>query len=249
MQFNEKTFKLKIILVEPSGPINVGSIARLCSNFKVDQLRIVTPRCDINSLSAKKMALRGINFINDCVIYETLSEALIDCDMVLATCGRIHNAKGAKPESFKKVKNWLTRFKNIGTLAIIFGREDRGLTNKELLMAQKIFQIETSKNYPSLNLSHSVAIVLYELSKFNNDQNNQTKQSLDLATSRQIEESFIEIEKLLLKIGFTLPHTSSAKISKFQKYILKAQTSSHELNILRGLVSQINWALQNKEKL
>ena len=60
----EKNFSnLKIILVEPNGPLNVGSVARLCSNFEVDELRIVSPKCDIFSLEAKKMALKGQNFL------------------------------------------------------------------------------------------------------------------------------------------------------------------------------------------
>ena len=54
---------LKVILVEPSGPLNVGSVARLCSNFEVDELRIVSPKCDVFSIEAKKMALKGQKFL------------------------------------------------------------------------------------------------------------------------------------------------------------------------------------------
>jgi len=80
---------LKVILVEPSGPLNVGSVARLCSNFEVDELRIVSPKCDIFSLEAKKMALKGQKFLEHCKIFDDLQKAIFDCDLVLATCGRI----------------------------------------------------------------------------------------------------------------------------------------------------------------
>ena len=73
--------------------MNVGSIARLCSNFNVDQLRIVSPKCDIYSLETKKMALKGIKFIKDSTIYESLIDSISDCDLVLATCGRIDYQK------------------------------------------------------------------------------------------------------------------------------------------------------------
>ena len=63
---------LKVILVEPKGPINVGSIARLCSNFEVDELRIVSPKCDIYYLEAKKMALKGQKFLENCKIFDDL---------------------------------------------------------------------------------------------------------------------------------------------------------------------------------
>ena len=165
MNLKKTNFNLKVILVEPSGPLNIGSIARLCSNFDVDQLRIVSPKCDIYSLETKKMALGGIKFIQECTIYETLLDSISDCDLVLATCGRIHYPKGYDQDSLENISTWIRNFKEVKNLAIIFGREDRGLTNRELLMAHKVITVNTHKNFPSLNLSHAVSIVLYELSK------------------------------------------------------------------------------------
>jgi len=71
----EKNFSnLKVILVEPNGPLNVGSVARLCSNFEVDELRIVSPKCDIFSLEAKKMALKGQKFLDNCKIFSSVRD-------------------------------------------------------------------------------------------------------------------------------------------------------------------------------
>ena len=75
---------LEVILVEPNGPLNVGSVARLCSNFEVDELRIVSPKCNILSLEAKKMALKGQEYIDKCEIFNNLEQAIFDCDLVLA---------------------------------------------------------------------------------------------------------------------------------------------------------------------
>tara|TARA_B100000900_G_scaffold369767_1_gene347848 strand:+ start:41 stop:790 length:750 start_codon:yes stop_codon:yes gene_type:complete len=241
-------FNLKIVLVEPSGPLNVGSIARLCSNFNVDQLRIVSPKCDINSLETKKMALKGIKFIEECTIHESLLDSISDCDLVLATCGRIHYKKEFEQDSLENISKWIKNFKKVKNLAILFGREDRGLTNRELLLAHKVFTINTNKNFPSLNLSHAVSIVLYELSKIAKSDNILKKKELDFATSKQIEESFLEIENLLLKTGYVLPHTLNTKISKFKRYIHRSETSKHELDTLRGIIHQINWALENRNK-
>ena len=75
----EKNFSnLKVILVEPNGPLNVGSVARLCSNFEVDELRIVSPKCDIFSLEAKKMALKGQKFLEHCKIFDDLQNNSLD---------------------------------------------------------------------------------------------------------------------------------------------------------------------------
>ena len=249
LNLKETNFNLIIILVEPIGPLNVGSIARLCSNFNVDQLRIVSPKCDIYSLETKKMALKGIKFIKESNIYESLIDSISDCDLVLATCGRIHYQKDHNQDSLENISTWIRNFKEVKNLAILFGREDRGLTNKELLMAHKVFTINTHINFPSLNLSHAVSIVLYELLKITKADNILQKKDLDFATSKQIEDSFLEIENLLLKTGYVLPHTLDAKISKFKKYIHRSETSKHELDILRGIVHQINWALDNRNKI
>jgi len=245
----EKNFSnLKVILVEPNGPLNVGSVARLCSNFEVDELRIVSPKCDIFSLEAKKMALKGQKFLDNCKIFYNLENAIFDCDLVLASCGRIDIRKDSFFESSEDVFNWTKSFKKINNLAIIFGREDSGLTNDELLLANKTFNIPTSMNNPSLNLSHAVSIALYELKKSSKRNFDQELKVLNLASSKQIYDSFLEIEELLLKVGYLLKHTSRPKIAKFKNYILRANTSIHEINVLRGIVHQIKWFLNNSKR-
>jgi len=245
----EKNFSnLKVILVEPNGPLNVGSVARLCSNFDVDELRIVSPKCDIFSLEAKKMALKGQRFLDHCKIFDNLEKAIFDCDLVLASCGRIDISKNSFFETSEDILNWTLSFKKIKNLAIIFGREDRGLTNSELLLANKTFNIPTSQNNPSLNLSHAVSIVLYELNKPHKRNFNKELEVFNLASSKQIHDSFVEIEEMLLRVGYLLKHTSKAKVSKFKNYILRANTSMHEINVLRGIIHQINWFLNNSKK-
>jgi len=239
---------IKIILVEPNGPLNVGSVARLCSNFEVDELRIVSPKCDIFSLDAKKMALKGQKFIDNCKIFYNLENAIFDCDLVLASSGRIDVSKDLFFESSEDVFNWTKSFKKINNLAIIFGRENSGLTNDELLLANKTFNIPTSMDNPSLNLSHAVSIALYELNKSSKRNFDQELKVFNLASSKQIHDSFLEIEELLLKVGYLLKLTSKAKISKFKNFILRANTSMHEVNVLRGIVHQINWFLNNSKR-
>ncbi len=245
----EKNFSnLKVILVEPNGPLNVGSIARLCSNFEVDELRIVSPKCDIFSLEAKKMALKGQTFLDNCKIFDNLEKAIFDCDLVLASSGRIDVSKDSFFESSEDIFNWTISFKKINNLAIIFGREDRGLTNNELILANKTFNIPTSQNNPSLNLSHAVSIVLYELNKSFKKNIDKELEVFNLASSKQIHDSFVEIEEMLLGVGYLLKHTSRAKIRKFKNFILRANTTTHEINVLRGIVHQINWFLDNSKK-
>jgi len=194
------------------------------------------------------MALKGQKFLDNCKFFYNLENAIFDCDLVLASCGRIDISKDSFFESSEDIFNWIISFKKINNLAIIFGRENSGLTNDELLLANKTFNIPTSKNNPSLNLSHAVSIALYELKKsFKKNLNNELK-VFNLASSKEIHDTFLEIEEMLLRVGYLLKHTSKAKISKFKNFILRANTSMHEINVLRGIVHQINWFLNNSKK-
>ena len=239
---------LIVVLVEPKGPLNIGSIARLCSNFEVNELRIVSPKCDIFSLDAKKMALKGQSYIDNCKIFNNIEKAILDCDLVLGSCGRNDVSNDKDFESPEELSKWILSFRNIRSLAILFGREDRGLTNNELLLAHKIFNIPTSQNNPSLNLSHAVSIILYELNKASNNKLKKKLKNFNLASSKEINESFLQIEEMLIRTGFLQKHTSLAKLTKFKKYILRAKTTSHEINIIRGTIRQINWYLNYQKK-
>ena len=242
---NKNFTNLKVVLIEPSGPINVGSIARLCANFEVNELRIVSPQCDIFSIESKKMALKGKKYLDNCKIFSSLEQAISDCDLVIASSGRIDLGKDSSFESPENIAKWILSFDQVDNIAILFGREDRGLSNSELLFAQKTFNIKTSEKYPSLNLSHAVSVILYELNKGKIIKSKKDSKVLNLASSKQIYDSFLEIEDILIRIGYLSKDNSYAKISKFKKYIMKTKTSRHELNILRGIVHQINWFLNN----
>ena len=242
---NKNFTNLKVVLIEPSGPINVGSIARLCANFEVNELRIVSPQCDIFSIESKKMALKGKKYLDNCKIFSSLEQSISDCDLVIASIGRIDLGKDLSFESPENIAKWILSFDHVDNIAILFGREDRGLSNSELLFAQKTFTIKTSEKYPSLNLSHAVSVILYELNKGKIIKSKKDSKVLNLASSKQIYDSFLEIEDILIRIGYLSKDNSYAKISKFKKYIMKTKTSRHELNILRGIVHQINWFLNN----
>ena len=139
------------------------------------------------------MALKGQKYIDNCKIFNSIKQAIFDCDLVLATCGRIDLSNDIECESPEDISKWISSFVEINNLGILFGREDRGLSNSELLFAHKIIKIKTSQNYPSLNLSHAVSIILYELNKSSTNNINKDLQVFNLASSKQIYESFIAV--------------------------------------------------------
>ena len=242
----DKTKTLKIILVEPAGTINVGSVARLCENFKVNELRLVSPKCDYLAKEAKNMAVKGIKILEEAKVYNDLNSALSDCSRIIATCGRKEH--GEIPiNSNKDALNWALESERDETIALVFGREDRGLSNEELLKANKIISLNTNQNYPSLNLSHAVAIVLHQFNQINEIDLLQTNRRNNYpANLIKLEDCINDAGSLLLDIGFLMKHTYKAKITKIKQLLLRAEIKDNEVALIRGIISQTRWAIKNK---
>ena len=170
-----------VVLVEPAGPLNIGSVARLCANFNVDELRLVAPRCDHLSEPSLKMAVHGRTMLHTAKLYPNLLAAIGDCRRSVASCGRIDHGTipvHAPADALKGLLAMKTPAQpKPGPIAVVFGREDRGLSNDELRLCQRVLTLHSGSDYPSLNLSHSVGIVLHDLARLGTNLN--TPQTTD----------------------------------------------------------------------
>ena len=112
-------------------------------------------------------------------------------------------------------------------------------------MAHKVLTIKTSPNYRSLNLSHAVAIVLYELNKVGSESIQIDNKNVPIpASAREIEDFLKDAERLLKNVGFLLEHTSKARMSKVRILLQRAKIRGEEVSLIRGMVRQIRWALE-----
>tara|TARA_Y100001978_G_scaffold120350_1_gene107282 strand:+ start:98 stop:835 length:738 start_codon:yes stop_codon:yes gene_type:complete len=238
--------RLIVILVEPAGPINVGSVARLCENFKVHELRLVSPRCDYLAQESINMAVKGVKILENSRVYSDLNSALSDCTRIVATCGRKEH--GEIPlDSNKDALNWARRSERKETIALVFGREDRGLSNEELLKANKVISLNTSKDYPSLNLSHAVAIVLHQFNQFNDIGLLKSHSEIsNPANLIKLEDCISDAGSLLLDIGFLMKHTYKAKMAKIKQFLIRSEIRDDEVALIRGIISQTRWKIKNK---
>lgn len=158
--------QIRIVLVEPAGPLNVGAIARVMKNFGLRQLVLVNPQCDPLSAEARLLAVHAADLLETAHQVATLSEALTGCQRAVATTGRDRTTLPICLEPPQDCLPWLRSPLADNTLpaaALIFGREDSGLTNAELNLAQRFVQIPTSEAYASMNLAQAVAVCCYEL--------------------------------------------------------------------------------------
>jgi tRNA/rRNA methyltransferase len=237
---------IRIVLVEPSGALNVGSIARVMKNMGLSQLWLVNPRfdlqCDRYAKAAQDMAVHAQDILNGAQIVDDLPQALIGCHRAIATTGRTE-MMGSTPETGLR---WLLGLDassevNSQTGAIVFGREDRGLTNAELAYCQKVVQIPVSPDYPSINLAQAVAICCYQL-QILLPQAIAPNSPSDLAAIEHLEAYYQDLESVLLKIGYLFPHTAFPRMQKFRQLFNKADLTKTEIDMLRGIIRQINWA-------
>lgn len=157
---------VRIVLVEPAGGLNLGSVARIMKNLGLRQLVLVNPKCDPLGSEARQMAVHAVDVLEAARRVMTLPEALIGCQRAIATTGLDHTSLPVQLEHPRSALPWLLEADSMGkpvASALIFGREDHGLTKTELNHAQRFVRIPTSLEYGSLNLAQAVAICCYEL--------------------------------------------------------------------------------------
>jgi tRNA/rRNA methyltransferase len=160
---NPRLAAIRIVLVEPAGPLNVGSVARVMANMGLSQLVLVNPQCDPDGEEAQRMAVHAGDLLRAATTVATLPEALAGCRRAIATTARTRTL-GPPLESPEAVLPWLVTPTGSPT-ALIFGPEDRGLSNQELNYAQRWLGIPSDPAYASLNLAQAVAVCTYELAR------------------------------------------------------------------------------------
>ena len=238
-----------VVLVEPAGPINVGSVARLCANFEVRELRLVSPVCDPLDPEACRMAVHGLELLRRARRCTSLLEAVADCRRVVASCGRLDH--GSIPlHAPEDALGWLLSSRDDPNddqpIAVVFGREDRGLTNDELRLCQRVLTLHSAVSYPSLNLSHAVAVVLHDLSRLQTLPEQDSAPEPDPAPPRQLDHCLEDASDLLMDVGFLLPHTAAARMNKVRDLLQRASIQAGEVALIRGMVRQIRWALTTR---
>ncbi len=249
---------IRIVLVEPAGELNVGSIARIMKNMGLTKLVLVNPQCDRHSEDARRMAVHAVDILENATIVDSLPLALTGCQRAIATTVRSRSVP-IKLEPAPKALPWLLT-PNVQS-ALLFGAEERGLSNDELKYAQRFIAIQSNPDYPSLNLAQAVAICSYELYQTWLKLSHSPEEAAFADQSQAIAEStsshapidvlegyYQHFESVLLEIGYLQPHTAPVKMEKFRRLYNKANLQSEEVAMLRGILRQVRWAIKNQSE-
>jgi len=225
--------KISVILLSPKYEGNVGATIRLLANFGLKNLIIVDPRVDLKSNEIKSLSVEAEKFVK-IDVFDNLKDAIKDFSIIFATTsGR--GRKKLKIEGIKNIEKYLKGIPEGSKIGLLFGPEDRGLSTEELLFANKIFRIPTNNSFPTLNLSHSIAIALYQLNLYKISE----KKFEAKPSKKEMEGFFNHLKKVLLEIGFLHKNNPDRIMIDLKSIFSRALLDKRELKILRGILSQI----------
>lgn len=223
---------LYIILIEPEHPGNIGAVARAMNNFGFTNLVMINPKVEIDA-EARCRAKHAQKVLDNAII--TDFSFLDKMDVLVATTARLGSEYNIPRIPLPASEMASKIDPNLDT-AIIFGREGSGLTNEEIQKCDLVSTIPTYVDYPTLNLSHAVSIVLYEL--FLATEKPKTRFS---PASREYKDNIMtKLDSLLSKLDFKTEDKRMTQVKAWKKILGKAQITKREAFVIFGLFKRID---------
>ena len=230
-----------IVLVSPLYAANIGSVCRAMANCGLSRLSLVAPQCVDGWAEASRLACHAQGILESAQRFETLDAALAETSTVVGTTARggLYRAHVGQPrETMPKLLEQAGRG---ATIALVFGREDTGLLNDEILRCNHLLQIPTHPSYPSLNLSQAVLLCCHELFLAAEIYEPPVEKS-GFATAGQRERCLAMWREMLLATGFMEPEKADHMMQAFQRIFSRGAETCDDINILMGVARQTLWA-------
>lgn len=227
------------VLVAPKSSGNVGAAARALKNMGFAEMRLVAPR-EYDPESAARRAVHAAEIVQHARIFENLGGALADRTLTIGTTARAGAYRG-EARSPRAAAPEIVAAAAHNRVAIVFGPEDFGLSNREIALCQRLLTIPTAPAYPSLNLSHAVAIVAYELMDALTSATPKAALDEEYASAAATEAMHRRMRQALVAIGF-LPEDNPEHIMHTMRAMLgRGGLRPREVEILNGVARQVAW--------
>ena len=232
--------KFGFILVKPQLGENIGACARSMKNFGFKKLNIVSPKFIFPNYKAKTTSVGAFDIINGAKIFQNTSDALDEFDIVISLSARRRDIN-KKHITIKDFLDILKK-KNNSKFGLMFGPEASGLSNKDLSLSNFILTIPTSTKFKSINLSHSVTIICYEIFKFLNSIKFTKKgKNLKISSKSRLSSLVKYLILLLEKNDFFLPkEKKQSMILSINNLIYRLEPNDKELRILASIISSLS---------
>ena len=234
---------IKIVLIETSHSGNIGSAARAMKTMGLSRLCLVSPKQEINE-QAIALAAGAEDVVRQATIVTSFDEAVADCHWVIGTSARLRHLQNTLIEP-RACAEKMMQYGEEAQIAVVFGRERVGLTNDELLKCHYHLTIPANPDYSSLNLAMAVQLVSYEIRMaWLNKQITPTPMITEnpFATAQELEYFYQHTERLYQQLGFI---QNQGVMQKLRRLYQRAAIEKNELNILRGMLSAVEKAINN----
>lgn len=232
--------RIRIVLIGTSHPGNIGATARAMHNMALSDLALVAPRCEPITADSVSRASGADHLVHGARVVDTLEEAVADCTLVVGASARSRTL----PWPMLSPRELGDRLPQEladpdARVALVFGREDSGLTNAELQRCHAHVHIPTNPDFSSLNLAAAVQVLAYECRQawLAGEPAAAVEPDQALATHAELEHYFAHLERTLVAIGFHDPATPRQLMARLRRFTLRARPERMELNILRGILS------------
>ena len=232
--------KFGFVLIRPQLGENIGACARSMKNFGFKKLILVTPKFSFPNHKTKVTSVGAYDIIENTKLFKTTEEAVSEFDTVISFSARKRdiNKKHITMHDFNKILSQ----RNKSNIGLMFGPESSGLSNKDLSLSNFILQIPTVKNFKSLNLSHSVTLICYEIFKnLNLEKLNKKAKNLKISSKSKISSVVKYLIDLLERKKFFLPHEKKhSMILNINNLIYRLEPNDKELRILSSIISSLS---------
>jgi len=232
--------KFGFILVKPQLGENIGACARSMKNFGFTNLNIVSPKINFPNHKAKATSVGAFDIINKAKVYNKTNEAISNFNIIVSLSARRRdiNKKHISLNDFVKL---LKKSKN-SNFGLMFGPEASGLSNEDLSFSNYVLQIPTSPKFKSLNLSHSLTIVCYEIFKVFNEKLFEKKTTnIKISSKSKINSLIKHLLRLLDEKEFFLPKEKKhSMLLNINNLIYRLEPNDKELRILASIISALS---------
>lgn len=238
---------IRIVLVEPLYGGNVGSVCRAMMNMGLADLAIVGAPDRFDMVEARTMAYRATELFEARTHFDTLAEAVADCGLVGGTTARV----GLYRDHSRTPRGWAPALLEAAArspVALVFGREDKGLNNEELALCTQIIQIPSSSTYLSLNLAQAVMVCCYELYVTAGLFEPSEEKSPE-APSALRERMFALWRETLLKTGFMEEEKADHMMLGLRRILSRGSLTDADVRILMGIAKQSQWCADQYQRL
>ena len=235
---------IRIVLVNTSHSGNIGSAARAMKTMGLSNLYLVDPACEIDS-HASALAAGATDVLGKTVVVDTLADAIADCGLTIGTSARSRTLSWPMVEP-RECGEKLVAEAEQGPVALVFGRENSGLTNEELQQCNYHVCIPANPEYSSLNLAMAVQTLCYEtrMAYLNKQPKVQEEDEATYPNAKQTELFYEHLEKTLNDTGFIIKQHPGMVMTKLRRLFNRARPEEAEMNILRGILTSINKSIK-----